>query len=447
MGSMSPRPLHVTFVCSGNICRSPMGHVILARTGRRRRASTTASSVTSSGTGDWHVGEHADPRTVAVLAEHGYDGSRHRAREFDADEFADLDLVLASDEGHVRALQRLATHPRQPGQDPARARVRPRGRRGRHAGDGRPVVRRRVALPPLLHRRSRPPAVASSTTSGTRSRRTTPDPMPDLNLTVPDYPYGAPCWVDLLVSDVERAQSFYSELFGWRWLAGDAATGGYTMALLDGHPVAGISRKPVGAPIASQWTTYLRVGQIEVAAGGHRRPRRPHPRVGPCRSAPSPAPSSRSTPAAPTSACGSPATCRAAALLDAPGSLTWNELLTRDYDRVQAFQLGVFGHEFTDETEPGGPRWATAHTGDGNPAYGLAEIGDEWPREIPPHWVASFAAEQRRAVARQGARPRRHAHPGPVRRPLRRRRRAQRPRGRGLLDPRPRPGLTNPTIS
>ena len=45
--------------------------------------------------------------------------------------------------------------------------------------------------------------------------------MPDLNLTVPDYPYGAPCWVDLLVGDVERAQSFYSDLFGWRWLAGD----------------------------------------------------------------------------------------------------------------------------------------------------------------------------------------------------------------------------------
>ena len=110
MGTMSPRPLHVTFVCSGNICRSPMGHVILASmvvdAGLDDRVV-----VTSSGTGDWHVGEHADPRTVAVLAHHGYDGSRHRAREFDADEFADLDLVLASDESHVRALQRLAGTP------------------------------------------------------------------------------------------------------------------------------------------------------------------------------------------------------------------------------------------------------------------------------------------------------------------------------------------------
>ncbi|WP_460626037.1 low molecular weight protein-tyrosine-phosphatase [Intrasporangium mesophilum] len=107
---MSSRPLHVTFVCSGNICRSPMGHVILEQlvddAGLNGRVT-----VTSSGTGDWHVGEHADPRTVSVLAEHGYDGSTHRAREFDPAEFDDLDLVLASDEGHVRALQRLARTP------------------------------------------------------------------------------------------------------------------------------------------------------------------------------------------------------------------------------------------------------------------------------------------------------------------------------------------------
>ena len=76
--------------------------------------------------------------------------------------------------------------------------------------------------------------------------------MRDPYLTVPYYPYGAPCWVDLLVSDVDRAQAFYSELFGWRWLTGDAASGGYTMALLGDHPVAGLSHRPrPGAPAPS----------------------------------------------------------------------------------------------------------------------------------------------------------------------------------------------------
>lgn len=64
--------------------------------------------VTSSGTGDWHVGEQADPRTLHVLGRHGYDGSAHRAAEFDQRTFDDVDLVLASDLGHVRALRRLA---------------------------------------------------------------------------------------------------------------------------------------------------------------------------------------------------------------------------------------------------------------------------------------------------------------------------------------------------
>ena len=107
MDPMSSRPLHVTFVCSGNICRSPMGHVILDSMIEDAGLSEQVV-VTSSGTGDWHVGKPADPRTIEVLAQHGYDGTRHRAREFDPTEFDGLDLVLASDQGHVRTLRRFA---------------------------------------------------------------------------------------------------------------------------------------------------------------------------------------------------------------------------------------------------------------------------------------------------------------------------------------------------
>jgi predicted enzyme related to lactoylglutathione lyase len=214
--------------------------------------------------------------------------------------------------------------------------------------------------------------------------------MRDPSLTVPDYPYGAPCWVDLLVRDVARARTFYTELFGWTWLVGDGATGGYTMALLDGHPVAGISRKPDSAPIPSQWTTYLRVGDIDeaaraITAHGGRTLGRPVALGALSRTL------IAVDPGGSYFGVWEPGDLPGSGVLDEPGSLTWNELLTRDYDAVQGFHVGVFGHEFTDETEPDGPRWATAHTGDGNPAYGLAEIDGEWPPDIPPHWVASFA--------------------------------------------------------
>lgn len=207
---------------------------------------------------------------------------------------------------------------------------------------------------------------------------------------MPDYPYGSPCWVDLLATDVARAKAFYGKLFGWQWLTGDPATGGYTMALLDGQPVAGLSRRPPSAPVPSQWTTYLRVGDIEVAARavsgyGGRTLGRPVPIGALARTL------IAVDPGGAYFGLWEPGDLLGSGVLDEAGSLTWNELLTRDFEAVQAFHLHVFGHTFTDETEPDGPRWATARTEDGNPAYGLAEIDDEWPREIPSHWVVSFA--------------------------------------------------------
>lgn len=106
-GHMSADPLQVTFVCSGNICRSPMGEVILTRLVDEAGLADRVR-VTSSGTGDWHVGEGADPRTVDMLERHGYDGSSHRASQFESEVFDNADLVLASDHGHARALRRLA---------------------------------------------------------------------------------------------------------------------------------------------------------------------------------------------------------------------------------------------------------------------------------------------------------------------------------------------------
>lgn len=67
--------------------------------------------VGSAGTGGWHEGHGADPRTRAVLEEHGYP-SAHTARRFRAASFAAFDLVVALDEGHLRDLRKLAPTPR-----------------------------------------------------------------------------------------------------------------------------------------------------------------------------------------------------------------------------------------------------------------------------------------------------------------------------------------------
>jgi len=97
----------ICFVCTGNICRSPMAEVVM----RRLLADAGLDGevvVDSAGTGDWHVGERADRRTVTALRDAGYDGSAHRARVLEREWLADRDLVVALDSGHVRELRALA---------------------------------------------------------------------------------------------------------------------------------------------------------------------------------------------------------------------------------------------------------------------------------------------------------------------------------------------------
>ncbi|RFA17473.1 protein tyrosine phosphatase [Subtercola boreus] len=103
----APRPdgvFRVCMVCTGNICRSPMAEVVL-RDLVLKSGLDDRIVVSSAGTGDWHVGEQADPRTLASLTEHGYDGQAHRARQFDPSWFEGLDLVVVLDRSHERVVR------------------------------------------------------------------------------------------------------------------------------------------------------------------------------------------------------------------------------------------------------------------------------------------------------------------------------------------------------
>ncbi|WP_295011830.1 low molecular weight protein-tyrosine-phosphatase [uncultured Microbacterium sp.] len=100
-------PFRVIFVCTGNICRSPMAEAVFRDIAERQGLGEHIRS-TSAGTGDWHVGEQADRRTIEALARRGYDGSKHRARQFTYDSFAENDLVVALDRTHERILRQWA---------------------------------------------------------------------------------------------------------------------------------------------------------------------------------------------------------------------------------------------------------------------------------------------------------------------------------------------------
>jgi protein-tyrosine phosphatase len=100
--------LHVVFVCTGNICRSPIAEKVFVHE-LEQAGLADAVHVSSAGTGNWHVGSPADERAAAVLRAGGYDVA-HIARQVDAEQLG-ADLIVALDRSHQRALRSLVPEP------------------------------------------------------------------------------------------------------------------------------------------------------------------------------------------------------------------------------------------------------------------------------------------------------------------------------------------------
>lgn len=100
--------LHLSFVCTGNICRSPMAELVV-REHLARAGLADAVRVSSAGTGSWHVGAAADPRTIQTLRRAGYP-TEHVAAQV-GPQHLDADLLITMDSGHLSALRRLVDDP------------------------------------------------------------------------------------------------------------------------------------------------------------------------------------------------------------------------------------------------------------------------------------------------------------------------------------------------
>ena len=95
----------VLFVCTGNICRSPTAEAVLRHLAEEEGIELR---IASAGIGDWHVGSAPDERAQHHARGRGYDLSALRARQVRPSDFAEFDLILAMDRGHLRALERMA---------------------------------------------------------------------------------------------------------------------------------------------------------------------------------------------------------------------------------------------------------------------------------------------------------------------------------------------------
>jgi protein-tyrosine phosphatase len=101
--------MRVLFVCTGNICRSPLAEAVFKDL-VRKRGMGPPYEVDSAGTHGWHEGEPADARTIRVGTRHGLDVDS-TARALRDEDFERFDVLVAMDRGHLREMRSRCPRP------------------------------------------------------------------------------------------------------------------------------------------------------------------------------------------------------------------------------------------------------------------------------------------------------------------------------------------------
>ena len=85
-------------VCLGNICRSPLAQGLLEA---KIKSNQMNWLVDSAGTGNWHIGDPPDSRSVKIARLHGIDITQQRGRQFSVQDFDIYDLILPMDQQNM----------------------------------------------------------------------------------------------------------------------------------------------------------------------------------------------------------------------------------------------------------------------------------------------------------------------------------------------------------
>ena len=84
-----------------------------------------------------------------------------------------------------------------------------------------------------------------------------------MSLVTENPPDGTPTWIDLAVPDLERGMAFYGALFGWAFEVGPPETMRYSLGRLGGRRAAALAENPDPAAAAFWWSVYLATGDCD----------------------------------------------------------------------------------------------------------------------------------------------------------------------------------------
>lgn len=207
------------------------------------------------------------------------------------------------------------------------------------------------------------------------------------------YPEGLFTWVDLTTGDTEAARRFYSGLFGWE--ARDIPTPmgpPYTMFSIEAGVVAGMGPTPPGSSMPATWSSYINVADLDrvasrVAGAGGRVVMPAMQVMDQGRMA------MIADPSGAVVGLWQPEAHSGADVFNVPGSLTWNELQSRDLQVAMQFYTALLDWVW----QPGpNDYWMGSiplESAAERMNCGAMAMPEGVPAEVPSYWAVYFATE------------------------------------------------------
>jgi predicted enzyme related to lactoylglutathione lyase len=204
-------------------------------------------------------------------------------------------------------------------------------------------------------------------------------------------PLGAPCWIDLTTSDIDRAQDFYGTVFGWTFESAGAEYGGYINAAKEGHRVAGLMANRPDVEFGDNWGIYFHTADINAslaavnAAGGSvyldamEVPAKGY--MGLARD-----------PSGAFFGLWQPLEHRGFEVIGEAGAPVWHQLTTRDFTAAVDFYREVLGWRTEQVSDTHEFRYKTAVFGD-QQLLGVMDGGSCLAEGVSSTWTTFFGAE------------------------------------------------------
>jgi uncharacterized protein len=206
------------------------------------------------------------------------------------------------------------------------------------------------------------------------------------------YAPGTFSWAELATSDADGAKAFYTRVFGWDYDDLPIGEGQvYSMAKRDGGTVAALfaSEQP------PHWNCYVTVASADDATArakelGANVVAEPFDVMDVGRS------SVIADPQGAMLSLWEARTNPGASLVNQPGAMTWNDLITQNPATAAEFYFGLFG--WTTEEIPNAGGYRVIRNGD-RANGGMQQLDPQaMAAETPPHWMPYFGHEDAERV-------------------------------------------------